>query len=247
MSSTATSPAKSPAGLLDEPPLSLWQKFLNNVFPKVPDFYGLLNDQCEIMVQTMDALLLHMEHGDQGDLIRQLEKRGDEVKARNMAILGKAFATPLDREDIYRAITGIDMIPNYAKTTVREMEVLQLAPDRHMLEMVRVMKTGTDALYRGFSKLAFDPLGAVEDERAVRQSVQDVENCFREAKGGMFEEFAGGVASEGQDDSIEARLMVRTIEMFKHRELYRHLFNLGGQCGHISVAGQVLYDIMVQV
>ena len=48
----------------------------------------------------------------------------DELKRRNMVVLNQAFATPMDREEIYRAIEGIDHVINYAKTTVREMELL---------------------------------------------------------------------------------------------------------------------------
>ncbi|MBF0461821.1 MAG: DUF47 family protein [Magnetococcales bacterium] len=248
MSGTSTS-GMAQAQVSDGPPATLLSRILDNVFPKVPDFFSLLNDQCEIMAQTMEALMAYMENANEenASTVRELEKKGDVLKARNFAILAKAFATPLDREDIYRAITSIDTIPNYAKTTVREIEVLQLVPDLHMLKMVRTMKNGTDALCRGFAKLSFDPLGAVEDERAVRLAVYEVEACFREAKAALFDRYRGKPQLDNQDEEIETRLMAHTIEQFKHREVYRHLFNLGGQNGHLAVAGQVLYDIMVQV
>jgi uncharacterized protein Yka (UPF0111/DUF47 family) len=231
----------------DAPPASLLDRFLANLFPKVPDFFGLLNDQCAIAAETMDALVAYMEQGDEKKalLIRELEKRGDEVKARNFAILAKAFATPLDREDIYRAITSIDMIPNYAKTTVREMESLRLTPDAHTLKMAQVMKVGVDALQRGFSKLSYDPLGAVEDERVVQLSEHEVETAYREALMTLLDGSAPARQNpENPEETIETRLMAQTIEIFKYRELYRHLSNLGDQ---ISIAGTVLYDIMVQV
>ncbi len=245
MNGTSTNQKKAQPKVIDTPPSPLLNRILDNIFPKVPDFFGLLNDQCEIMAQTMEALVVHMERGGQGNLIRQLEGRGDEVKARNLAILAKAFATPLDREDIYRAIMSIDMIPNYAKSTVREMEVLELAPDPYMLEMVQIMNKGTAALYRGFSKQSFDPLGAVEDEQAVHASEYAVETCYRKALAALFDgdEHARQML-ENQEEGIEVRFMAHTIEIFKHRELYRHLSNLG-DC--VFVAGTVLYDIMVQV
>ncbi|MEO5353004.1 MAG: hypothetical protein H7835_07305, partial [Magnetococcus sp. XQGC-1] len=158
----------------------------------------------------------------------------------NFAILAKAFATPLDREDIYRAITSIDEPINYAKTTVRELESLQLKPDAQMQEMARLIKGGADALYRGFAKLSFDPLGAVEDERAVHQAEHDLETCYRKALVALFD----APMASSQEEGAEARLMAQTVEMFKYRELYRHLSNMGD---HMSKAGTVLYDIMVQV
>ncbi|MEO5341416.1 MAG: DUF47 family protein [Magnetococcus sp. MYC-9] len=247
MSGSSTN-SKTHALLNDGPPPSLMSRFLENIFPKVPDFFGLLDDQCEVMTQCMEAMEAFMESQDEqkATLIRELEKRGDEIKARNLAILAKAFATPLDREDIYRAITSIDMILNYAKTTVREMEALQLAPDAHMLAMVRVMKKGTDALQRGFAKLSFDPLGAVEDEQAVHASEHEVETCYREALADMFDATAAAARKKpaNPEEAVEARLIEQTIDIFKHRELYRHLSNLGD---HVAIAGTVLYDIMVQV
>ncbi|MEO5335071.1 MAG: DUF47 family protein [Magnetococcus sp. YQC-5] len=246
MSGTSTH-GKTQDTLGDAPPASLLDRFLATLFPKVPDFFGLLNDQCAIAAQTMEALVAYMEQGDakKALLIRELEKRGDEIKARNFSILAKAFATPLDREDIYRAITSIDMIPNYAKTTVREMESLRLAPDAHMLKMVQTMKIGVDALQRGFAKLSYDPLGAVEDERAVQLSEHDVETGYREALMALLDGNAlAQQRAENPEEGIETRLMMQTIELFKYRELYRHLSNLGDQ---IAIAGTVLYDIMVQV
>ena len=244
MSGTSTS---SKAHAPDGPPVSLLTKILNNVFPKVPDFFLLLNDQCEVVAQTMEALVAFMESGDaqKGLVIRELEKRGDELKARNFTILASAFATPLDREDIYRAITSIDEIANYAKTTVREMEALQLTPDAHMLAMAKIMNEGTVALKRGYYKLSFDPLGAVEDERAVHHSEHEVETAYREALKALLDGQTNGLPAENiQAEGVELRLMTQTVNLFKHRELYRHLSNLGDR---VAVAGTVLYDIMVQL
>ncbi|MBF0584494.1 MAG: DUF47 family protein [Magnetococcales bacterium] len=246
MSGTSTS-GKAAAPVSDGPPVSLLTKILNNVFPKVPDFFSLLNDQCEVVAESMETLVAFMETGDaqKGVTVRELEKRGDEIKARNLAILAKAFATPLDREDIYRAITSIDEIANYAKTTVREVEALQLTPDPYMLEMAKIMSEGTTALKRGYSKLAFDPLGAVEDERAVHQSEYTVETCYRKALAALLDASSNARQAEGiQGQETEARLMMQTITLFKHRELYRHMSNLGDR---VAVAGSVLYDIMVQL
>jgi uncharacterized protein Yka (UPF0111/DUF47 family) len=232
---------------INTPHPSFWVRLLENVFPKTPDFFALLIEQCEVMSQCMDALLAFMESGDpeKGTLVRELEKQGDIVQARNFAILAKAFATPLDREDLYRAITSIDMVLNYAKTTVREVEVLQLHPTPHMVEMVKILKRGTDALHRGYVKLSFDPLGAVDEERMVQQSEHDVETSYRQALAALLDgqSRAQQVADSGEGD-VELRLLSNTLELFRHRELYRHLSNLGDE---VAVAGTVLYDIMVQV
>lgn len=116
---------------------SMITKLVDRVFPVMPDFYGLMNEQCDVLVDAMEALVQYMEDGSEEKAlaVRQIEKRGDELKARNIDVLNRAFATPMDREDIYRAIVTLDMGMNYAKTTTRELEVLGLSPDKYMLEM----------------------------------------------------------------------------------------------------------------
>ena len=107
---------------------SMITKLVDRVFPVMPDFYGLMNEQCDVLLEAMEALVQYMEDGSEEKAlaVRQIEKRGDELKARNIDVLNRAFATPMDREDIYRAIVTLDMGMNYAKTTTRELEVLGL-------------------------------------------------------------------------------------------------------------------------
>ena len=133
--------------------------FLNAIFPRTPDFYGLLNDQCSLVVGAMDVFVAFMESGDaaMAKEVRRLEHEGDKLKARNIDLLNRSFSTPFDREDIYRAITAIDEGLNYAKTTVREMEILGVEPDVHMLEMARLLHQGAKALQAGLARLKAKP------------------------------------------------------------------------------------------
>ncbi len=79
----------------------------------------------------MEAFVAYMEDGNEekAKAVRAIEKHGDELKLRNTDILNRAFATPMDREDIYNAIITLDMGMNYTKTTTREMEALSLVDD----------------------------------------------------------------------------------------------------------------------
>ncbi len=120
-------------------------KIFNRVFPSMPDFYGLMNEQCTLMADAMEEFVDFMRTGNPETASRiagDLEKKGDELKRRNMEFLNNAFATPMDREEIYRAIEGIDHVVNYAKTTVREMEAFEVGPDPYTLEMAEHLKEG---------------------------------------------------------------------------------------------------------
>jgi uncharacterized protein Yka (UPF0111/DUF47 family) len=55
------------------------------------------------------------------------EHEGDRLKVRNLTLLNEAFSTPIDREDLHRAIINLDEIINSCKTIVAEMDANVLA------------------------------------------------------------------------------------------------------------------------
>jgi uncharacterized protein Yka (UPF0111/DUF47 family) len=193
----------------------------------MPDFFSLLAEQCQNVAQTTGRLVEFMETGDQtiGLSIRQDEHDADRIKIRNLHTLNEAFATPIDREDIYRAIIDLDEIINYCKSTVSEMEVLGLAPDKHCLEMAMHIKLGSDALVQGYSRLAKDPKAAAVDADTARKAERRVEKNYRRA---ISELFVG-------DDYIH---------MFKRREIYRHLSNAADRMANCA---NTLHDIVVKM
>jgi len=224
---------------------------LNRVFPRMPNFYGMLDQQCDLAVKAMEIFVQFMSDGTEESArrVRELEKEGDALKQTNMDVLNEAFATPMDREDIYRAITSIDHIINYAKTTVREMEVLGLSPDEHMLELAQVLQQGAMALRDGYKKLSTSPASADDDAQAVRKAERNAEKAYRKALAALFDEekhmsveLAEGV---GEDPAkMIGHVMTQVSSMFKRREVYRHLSNAGDR---LARAGDALHDIVVKI
>ncbi|MGD2056821.1 MAG: DUF47 family protein [Gammaproteobacteria bacterium] len=225
---------------------SLFSRVVGRVFPRTPDFYSLLNEQCDLAVEAMECFVQFMERGDEGLAreVRGLEKRGDELKARNNDILNKAFSTPMDREDIYRAITSIDHIVNYAKTTTREIEVLKLEPDKYMLELAVLLKEGAYALQQGYRKLSENPRLAEADAQAARKAERSSEKVYRRALGDLFRTEGYLAELENQQTDTKARAMSMVIDIFKRREVYRHLSNAADR---LARAGEVLHDIVVKI
>ena len=220
---------------------SIVTRLVDRVFPRMPDFYGLINAQCGLIVKSMDVFVRFMETGDMqiASQVRTLEKEGDELKSRQMAILNHAFATPMDREDIYRAIVTIDEILNYAKTTVREMEVLEVMPNEHMAEMARLIRDGSVALRDGYAKLSTRPIAT-----AARKAERSTEKVYRSALAELFNAEKPVEALNRKSENAEANAMMYVIEMFKYLEIYRHLSNAADRLEH---AGSVLHDIVVQI
>lgn len=209
------------------PSPSLLGRLVRRVFPPSPDFFGMLTEQCQQVAHTTGLLVDFMESADPaiGHQIRQNEHQADRVKVRNLHVLNEAFATPIDREDLYRAIMDMDDVVNYCKTTVSEMEVLALAPDKHCLEMALHIKLGTDALALGYARLAKTPADAAADADTARKAERRVEKCYRRALADLF---------QGED----------YIQMFKRREIYRHLSNGADRMAHCA---NTLHDIVVKM
>jgi uncharacterized protein Yka (UPF0111/DUF47 family) len=223
-------------------------RVVDRVFPRMPDFYGLINSQCDLVCEAMDVFMQYMETGEPkfGERVRAMEKDGDDLKARNMEVLSRAFATPMDREDIYRAIMTIDEILNYAKTTVREVDALGLTPDEYMADMARLIRDGSQSLRDGYAKLSSSPADADMDAAAARKAERRTEKVYRAALKELFEadDHINALSKKDRPGDAEAKAMAYVIEMFKRRELYRHLSNAADRLEH---AGGVLHDIVVQI
>ncbi len=225
---------------------SLVTKLIDRVFPVMPDFYGLITTQAEQVCRSMEVFVQFMESGDMevGNRVRAMEKEGDELKAKHMAILNKAFATPMDREDIYRAIVTIDEILNYAKTTVREIEALEIKPDEAMAKMARLICDGSYQLLEGYKKLASKPMDAEANAAAARKAERSTEKVYRAALAELFQADHLVEALQKGAEGAEVEAMRYVIETFKRREVYRHLSNGADRLEH---AAGVLHDIVVQI
>lgn len=226
---------------------SVVTRLVDRVFPRMPDFYGLMNDQCDLLVTTMEEFVDYMHSGDleTGKRIASvLEKQGDELKRRNLHILNKAFATPMDREEIYRAIEGIDHVVNYAKTAVREMEAFDVDPDKFTLEMAIHLHKGAEALQAGFAKISTAPTEAEADANAARKAERQIEKCYRRALAELFKAEVHHASLKEKGGGTGSDALRCMTEIMARREIYRHLSNGADRLAH---AGQTLHDIIVKI
>ena len=205
----------------------IFRRLYERVFPTVADFFGMLGEQSANAAETTRLLVEFMETGDVAisQRVRADEHEADRVKASNLGVLSEAFSTPIDREDIHAAIMTLDDIVNYCKSTVVEMDVLGLQPDKHSLEMAMHLREGTEALARGFGRLGSDPAAAGGDAAAARKAERTVEKAYRRAIAELF---------QGDD----------YLHMFKRRETYRHLSNAADR---VSDAAAALDNIVVKL
>lgn len=200
---------------------------LDRVFPKMPDFFTMLSEQTVQVSRTVDMLVEYMEHDGPAvaDALKLDVHEADMLKVRNLHELNDAFSTPIDREDIYRAIMSLDDIVMYCKTTVHEMDVLDVQPDKFMLDISHFIKEGVEALANGYALLGCKPSEAAQYADAARKADRRAEKQYRIALSTLF---------EGTD----------YVNMFKRREIYRHLTNAAQ---HMAQCANTLHDIVVKI
>ena len=205
---------------------SFFKRLHDRLFPKMPDFYSLLGGQSNRVAGTTALLVEFMETGQPSISERIVldEHEQDSLKIQNLQLLSEAFATPMDREDIYRAITDLDEVVNYCKATVNEMDMLGVTPDKFTLELAMHIREGAEALRSGFGKLASKSPEAGADANRARKAERNAEKAYRRALAALF---------QGDD----------YINMFKRREIYRHLSNAADR---IAAAAFTLHDIVVK-
>lgn len=210
----------------DGPP-SLLSRLLERFFPKMPDFFAMLHAQSVQVEISVEQLVLYMETGDPvyGEHIKEDEHVADKLKVHNLHTLNESFSTPIDREDIYRAITQLDAIINFCKDGVAEMDMLGVQPDKFTLEMARLVHQGTVSLRDGYAKLGHNPADAAINADLARRAERQVEKLYRVALAELF---------QGDD----------YVHMMKKREIYRHLTN-AAEC--MAQSANTLHDIVVKM
>ena len=221
-------------------------KLMDRIFPIMPDFFRMMCEQCDVAVRSTTKFVEFMESGSEALLneIRTLEKEADDLKSRNIDALYKAFATPMDREDILQAIQTLDYVINYTKITAREMGALHFDSDKYILEMAVLLKSGVESLQRGYGKLASNPALADEDATFARNAERKMEQAYRRALTHLYDKDEHLKLLAAKGEATPADVMVMTLDIFRTREIYRDMY---GAADKLLEASRVLHDIVVKI
>ncbi len=205
----------------------LLKRLLNRMIPVPPDFFSFLAEQSTMVTETLRNLDRYMQQPDKHleEVLSEDEHAADTLKIRNLHQLNRAFSTPIDREDIYRAIEALDWIITHCKSTVNEMSDLNIEPDEHMRTIVSELLAGSEALERGFKALATYPADCEKEAHTARHAHRRIERMYRHSLADLFQ---GEV----------------TTDMLRKREIYHHLMD-GSR--RLHAAANVLHDIMVKL
>ncbi|HEX6971237.1 MAG TPA: DUF47 family protein [Limnochordia bacterium] len=191
----------------------LWRR-LNR--PRI-DFFALLREHAQAVFEAVAALRRWLdERSDQArEGILSAERRADQIVERIEQELDRAFSTPFDREDIHAIAFGFDEVADYAKATVREMEILEVGSDDFVGEMLDLLIQGSDHIIAAIEALERAPRAARDWARQAKKVENAVEIVYRNAVRALF---------EGRE----------VIEILKRREIYRHLSNAADKLDRVA-------------
>ena len=222
-----------------------WQRLWHKVVPPMPDFYGMLQAQANNLSTTLSALTSYMQavESQQAVQVNALVGQGRELRNATLHTLHSSFITPIDREDIYSLAMAIDHILDYVKSTVREVDVLQVHPNEWMKRMTMELSTGAKALAAGIIALNTDQARAITAAGEAQDAERRVEELYRAALANMFEgEEYDALQAETDSPQVKACLDF-IIKRMKRREVYRHLSNAADR---LAYAGERLSDICIK-
>ena len=194
-------------------------------------FLELLVKQAEFTVEGMQTLLAYVREPDESlaQKVTHIEKDADEVRRILIDELNRTFVTPIDREDIFALSRAIDDILDYGDSTVEEMTILDILPNRHLHRMASLLRDAANEIHLATLRLDDHPGVAYEHAMRAKALENRVETIYREALADLFQ-------SPATPEHI--------VKMLKLRELYRHLSNSADRGDE---AANVITDIVVKM
>jgi uncharacterized protein Yka (UPF0111/DUF47 family) len=178
------------------------------LLPRNPDLLEMLREQTAVTAEAMAALVA-WARGDPaaGGRVRDCEHRADATKRTLWRQLREAFSPPLDAEDLFTLSADFDEVLNGSKDLVREMEVMDMAPDEPTRNMVDLIEEAVRHLVDACTHLGTHD-DVTRDADAAIKCQRGIEKIYRQA--------------------MSALLAVSDLrEVVGRREVYRRLSRIG--------------------
>jgi len=199
--------------------------------PRQEKFLQMIAEQAAKTLEGMEALEEYMRNNtpETASMVIQAEKEADELRRILVDELNRTFVTPIDREDIFALSRAIDDILDYGDSTVEEMNILNISPNKYLSRMASLLKDAANEIHLATLRLKDHPGVAYEHAMRAKALENRMESVYREALADLFE---GPATCE------------HIIKMLKLRELYRHLSNSADRGDE---AANVITDIVVKM
>ena len=191
------------------------------------DFCEMLHAQSQKVLEGLDALYAWSQGGvdTQREKVKDIEREADELRRIVIEELNQTFVTPFDRDDIFSLSRAIDDVMDYADRTVDEMEIYEVKPNNHVVQMIDILRKAARELNDSIRLIQKYPNIALEHATKAKAAENEMENAYHRALAELF---------KGTD----------TVYMLKMREIYRHLSNAADRGDE---AANLIGDIVVKM
>jgi len=205
--------------------------FLQNGIGESNKFIASLVDHALRARQAIEFLEQALERAspEEVERLRALSRESTEQRRVLIDELHETFVTPIDREDIYNLSQACERMVMYARTTLEEMHLLQVAADEPIRRMVSLVREQAEDLESAIRRLAKNPRVADDHADHVHEKEREVERIYRDAIRDLF--------ARATDPQGLPAILYR-------REVYRHISNMADRAvSAANVLGMIVMKI----
>jgi len=203
-----------------------WRAWLERAFPHGADFAALLAEQARLTAASVAVVSEQIRDGALDVAATDTCYAAVTTAARsNLDALNRAFSTPFDREDLFRAIGELSWIAEYADHAAREMAALGVSTEPALVELAQILEAGTRTLAGAYQALATD--------RTLAGSLADKAATTDASIRRRYESALADLLVDGADP----------IDAMRRREIYHHLTD-GGK--RVRKAARVLSSMVIK-
>lgn len=190
---------------------------LCKIIGKKINFYKLLEEQADYLLQSVKELKLYVETMDfaHADKVKQLEKMADKKRGELVQKLNRTFITPFAREDIYLLSKSLDDILDYYKSTVNEIELYQVGFSKELSPFIQMLEEGSLNIHSAILAMQQDPSSSSKNAIKAKKCENEVEKIYRRS-----------IVELLKSDDIKY--------IIKMREIYRHLSNCADRIDEVA-------------
>ncbi len=208
--------------------MNLQSLFKKYIVPHEINFVSMLQEQAVAIDNMIDDLsnCFIDENIESCEAIMEDVHKTRLLKEKNMNQLLNAFITPIDRESIYRAVTGLDTIAISVKHFVLETKAYKIHCLSEYKHIFQHIKKGSKKL-----KLGFEALDQNDHPQVSRYADQ-----VRHITDKISQEYIKQMVKLSDSKDIKY--------IFKHREILVQLKQIGH---HLHNSANTLQDIVVKM
>ena len=191
------------------------------------DFYSTLIQQAQTIRDTVAALCAFCDSLTQenGDFVKVKEREADQIHYQLVDAINRSFITPIDRDDLFRLSTSIDDLADYAWTTVKDLHIYDILPDKNLCSMATILLQMADGLLICVQNMQSNRSVAAAESKKVKKLENVMNVRYHESIAELF-----------TSDDFK--------KILKYREIYSHM-NHASDKG--DMCANLIQDIIVKL